>query len=152
MTTHDLLVIHAATTIFLAGVIWTVQLTIIPVLASGTAEAWPLHTAIYRGAFRALFWPLVVVEAGSGMLAALTRPAGIPPWVHAVNLSLLLCAWSTFPLIRLMVGHDPLDRFDPARFVHFARLNKIRVAVWTLRCGIVLAMVRLAHAGAPVGY
>jgi len=151
MTTHDLLVIHAATTIFLAGVIWAIQLTIIPVLASGTLELWPQHTAIYRGAFRALFWPLVVIEAGSGMVAALTHPAGIPSWVHAVNVSLLVCAWSTFPLIRLMVGHDPLARFDPARFVHFARLNRIRVAVWTLRCGIVLAMVRLAHGGAAGG-
>jgi hypothetical protein len=151
VTTHDILVIHAAATIFLAGEMWTIQRTILMVLQDDAAETWPHHAAIYRNAFRALFWPLVVIEGGSGMLAALTHPAGIPSWLHAVNLVLLLCGWSTIPLARLLVGHHPLERFDPEGFRRFARLNWIRVAVWTVRCGTVLAMVRFAHVAAPGG-
>jgi hypothetical protein len=151
MTTHDILVVHAATTIFLAGVIWAVQLTIVRVLERDTADTWPRHAEIYRGVFRALFWPVVVIEGGSGALVTLARPAGIPGWLHATNVTLLLCVWITIPMARILIGHHPLDRFDPHGFRRFARLNWIRVAVWTLRCGVVLTMIRLAHAAARTG-
>ena len=142
--THDALVVHAVTTIFLAGAMWTIQLTIVPVLVRSSAADWPPHVAIYRRVFRAMVWPLVVVEAGSGMAVALLRPAGIPGWVHAVNLSLLVCAWSTIPLTRLVVGHRLLDRYDPAGIARFTRIGWIRVVVWSVRALMVLAMVRLA--------
>ncbi len=51
-------------TLVLAGVMWTLQLTIIPVLARDTAETWPHHAQLYRRIFRMLFWPLVVIEGG----------------------------------------------------------------------------------------
>lgn len=151
MTTHDILLIHASATLFLAGVMWTVQLTIIPVIERDTPGTWPHHAMIYRRVLRTLFWPAVVVEGGSGMLAALRHPPGIPAWIHGVNLLLLACAWGTTPLVIYLVRHQPLARFDPAGFSRFARLNWIRVAVWTARCGVVLAMLRLANAAARAG-
>ena len=151
MTTHDLLVVHAAATIFLAGVMWTVQLTIVPVIEHDTADSWPDHAGVYRRVFRLLFWPVVVVEGGSGLLAAELHPAGIPAWLHGVNLLLLACGWSTMPLVLYLIRHHPLSRFDPAGFSRFARLNWIRVAVWTARCVVVFAMLRLAQMAARAG-
>ena len=145
-TTHDALVLHSVTTVFLAGAMWTIQLTIIPVLARSAEADWPPHVAIYRRVFRALFWPVVAVEAGTGILVALVRPPGIPGWVHAVNLALLVCAWSTIPLTRLVVGHRLLDRYDPRGVVRFGRLNWIRVVVWSVRAAMVVAMIRLVAA------
>jgi len=146
--THEFLLVHASTTLVLAGVMWTIQLTIIPRLVRATPETWPHHVRIYRGVYLALFWPLVVIEGGSGIGVALLQPAGIPPWLHELNLSLLACAWITVPVIRVVVGHGPVDRFHPEAFRKFARLNWIRVAVWTVRSGIVLAMLHLAAARA----
>jgi len=145
---HDLLLVHAAMTLILCGVMWAVQLTMVPVLARDTEEHWPHHAQIYRRVFRVLFWPLLIVEGGSGIGVALLQPAGIPPWLHELNLSLLLCAWITVPVIRVVVGHGPVDRFHPEAFRKFARLNWIRVAVWTVRSGVVLAMLHLAAARA----
>ncbi len=150
MTTHDTLLIHASATLLLAGVMWAIQLGLVPLLARATADTWPHHTRVYRRVFRTLFWPLLVVEAGSGLLAALQQPAGIPAWVHGINLTLLAAAWGTIPLVRLVVGHHPLTRFDPDGFRRFARLNWIRVVVWTARGAVVMAMLRLA-AGARAG-
>ena len=144
MTTHDILLIHASATLLLAGVMWAIQLGLMPLLARATPDTWPHHTEVYRRVFVTLFWPLLVVEAGSGLLAAQQQPAGIPPWVHGVNLALLCAAWGTIPLVRLVVGHHPLARFDPAGFHRFARLNWIRVVVWTARAGVVVSMLRLA--------
>ncbi len=143
---HDLLLIHAVMTLVLAGIMWAVQLTIIPLLARDAAESWPRHVRIYRGLLRVLFWPLVVIEGGSGIGVALLHPAGVPDWLHGINIGLLLCAWITVPYTRFVVGHGPLDRFHPAGFGKFAQLNWIRVAVWTGRSVVVLAMLRLARA------
>ena len=144
--TQDLLLVHASMTLVLAGVMWAIQLTIIPRLLRATPDTWPHHVRIYRGIYLALFWPLVVIEGGSGIGVALLQPAGIPPWLHGVNLGLLLCAWITVPVIRYAVGHGPVDRFHPEGFQKFARLNWIRVAVWTGRSGVVLTMLHLARA------
>ena len=151
MNTHDVLVLHAAATIFLAGVMWTVQFTIIPVLVHATPDTWPHHAGVYRRVFRLVFWPVVMIEGGSGLLVTLQHPAGIPAWLHGVNLLLLVCGWSTMPLVLYLIRHHPLARFDPDGFRRFARLNWIRVVVWTARCGVVLAMIRLAHAAARAG-
>lgn len=151
MTTHDLLLVHASATLMLAGAMWAIQLGLLPLLARATAETWPHHARTYRRVFLALFWPLVVIEAGTGILAAMRHPAGIPAWLHGVNLSLLACGWSVFPLIRLVVGHAPLARFDPVGFRRFARLNWVRVVVWTARAVVVVLMLRLAHMATRTG-
>lgn len=143
---HDLLLIHAAMTLVLCGVMWAIQLTIIPVLARDTEEHWPHHAAIFRRVYYLLFWPLVTIEGGSGVGVALLHPAGIPDWLHRVNLALLACAWITVPLSRYVVGHGPVTMYHPAGFRKYARLNWIRVAVWTARSGVVLAMLHLAAA------
>lgn len=144
--THDFLVVHTATTLVLAGVMWTLQLTIIPILARDTAESWPRHVRAYRGVVRALFWPLILIEGATGIGVAVLQPAGVPQWLHGVNVGLLLCAWVTVPVTRLVVGHGPVARFHPEGFGKFARLNWIRVAVWTGRSVVVLTMLHLARA------
>lgn len=145
---HDLLLVHAAMTLMLCGVVWFVQLTIIPVLVRDTEQSWPQHAQLYRRVFRALFWPLLIVEAGSGIGVALLQPAGIPSWLHELNLSLLLCAWVTVPVMRYGVGHGPVTRYNPVGFRKYARLNWIRVFVWSARSVIVLVMLHLAAARA----
>lgn len=141
---HDLLLVHAAMTLVLAGVMWTIQFTIIPVLARATSESWPHHAQLYRRVIRAIFWPLVIVEGGTGVSLALLHPAGIPPWLHGVNLALLLTAWVNVGITRYLVGHGPVEYFHPEGFRKFARLNWIRVAVWTARSVVVLTMLHLA--------
>lgn len=144
MTTHEVLLVHAAATLVLAGVMWGIQVGVVPRIRQASVETWPRHADTYRRVLRTVFWPLVGVEAASGILVTWRHPAGIPSWVHGVNVALLIAAWCVIPLTRFLVGHHPLDRFDPAGFGRFARLNWVRVVVWTARGVVVLAMLRLA--------
>jgi hypothetical protein len=132
-------------TLVLAGIMWAIQLTIIPTLARDTAESWAHHVRTYRRGFRALFWPLVAIEGASGIAVALLQPAGIPLWLHGLNLVLLLGSWMTIPLSLLAVGHRPLARFHPEGFRTFARINWIRVSLWTARSAVVGGMLLLAR-------
>jgi len=147
--TQELLLVHAATTLVIAAVIWGIQLTIIPTLVRATQADWPRHARTYRRLFWLAFWPLVVIEAGSGVTLAILHPPGLPPWLHAVNLGLLLCAWITTPVVRMLVGHGPVARYNPAGFQRFARLNWIRVLVWTARSAVVITMLSRAAAARP---
>lgn len=142
--TRAILLVHAATTLLLAAVMWTVQVRIVPPIAAATEQAWPRQASRHRLVFRWLFWPLVLVEAASGFGIAILRPPGIPLWLHGLNLGLILVAWSATLVIRVRMGHGPVARYNPAGFLHYARLNWIRVAAWTGRSVIVVAMLRLA--------
>ncbi|HEX5004635.1 MAG TPA: hypothetical protein VFV65_04925 [Gemmatimonadales bacterium] len=141
---HAFLLVHATTTLVLATVMWVVQVTVVPRLAGATPQAWPRHASLHRRIFRWLFWPVVTVEALSGIGIAILQPPGIPAWLHALNLGLICTAWCTTLVIRARMGHGPVARYNPAGFHHYARLNWIRVGVWTCRSGIVVAMLRLA--------
>jgi hypothetical protein len=143
---HDVLLVHAAATLVLAGVMWAIQLTIVPVMERDTAESWPHHAWLHRRVFLALFWPLLVVEGASGVAAAALQPVGVPAWLHGVNLALLSCAWITVPVIRFAVGHAPAAQFNPPGFRRYARLNWIRVFVWTARAAVVITMLHVAGA------
>lgn len=147
--THDILLVHAATTLLLTAVMWTVQVWLVPRLAGATEATWPHHAVRHRRVFRWLFWPLVLVEAASGFGIAILQPAGIPAWLHVLNLALILAAWCTTIVIRVRMGHGPAARYNPDAFHHYARLNWIRVAVWTGRSVIVAAMLHLAAAATP---
>jgi len=147
--THTLLLVHAVTTLVIAALIWAIQFTIIPAILCASEVDWPRHARTYRRLFWLAFWPLVAIEAGSGVTLAILHPPGLPPWLHAVNLGLLLCAWITTPVVRMLVGHGPVARYNPAGFQRFARLNWIRVLVWTARSAVVITMLSLTATARP---
>ena len=135
------------TTLLMAGIMWTVQFAVIPMLRHTPAGAWPLVAATYWRGYQALFWPLLMVELTTGLLAPWWHPpADIPPWMHLANLLLLLLAWATIPGLRLATGHGSFAHADAKGFHRFARLHWARVIIWTVRGGIVIAMLQLAAA------
>lgn len=148
MSDHDLLLLHASTTLVLAGTMWALQLGLVPLLRRATPEHWPRHAAAYRTTLVLLFWPLVALEACSGILLALGRPLGIPSGLHVANLVLIGMGWTATLLIRIAVGHALLARFDPEGVARFARLNWVRLAIWTARAALVVLMLHLAHTAA----
>jgi len=143
---HDLLRVHAVTTVVLAAFMWTLQVLVVPGIARANELEWPRQAVVHRRAFRWIFWPMILVEASSGIGIAILRPPGIPFSLHALNLGLILIAWTTTAIIRVRMGHAPVARYNPAGFVHYARLNWIRVFVWTARSAVVTVMLHLAHA------
>jgi len=147
VTVQVLLLVHAAAAMALAGIMWAVQLRVVPVLRQDPPGSWREDARTYRHAYRLAFWPLILVELSSGILIFLQHPPGIPPWVHLVNLALIGCGWLTLPGFHLAVGHAPLGRFDPSGFRRFAVVHWIRVVIWMVRVGVSLAMLGMAAPG-----
>ncbi len=134
-----LLLVHAAATCALAGLVWLVQLVVYPsFLLVGTTPAWPaVHAAHTR-------W--------------ITPVVAIPWAVQGVSLALLLLRGGLTPLLVLtgvlalttvlvtVVVSVPLHSrlglaYDEAAAVRLVRTNWLRTAAWTggAICAVVLA-------------
>ncbi|MCB1150200.1 hypothetical protein KDK88_01535 [bacterium] len=134
-----LLVIHAAATWAMVGLIWTVQVVHYPLLAG-----------LDRGGFRTwqqrhmtrITWivgPLMLVEAGAAAALVVTSPSPAT-WFGA---HLLVLIWlSTAVLQAPLHGRLAREGFQADLHRRLVRTNWIRTAGWTLR-GIVAAELLL---------
>ncbi|MBA4030991.1 MAG: hypothetical protein C0478_08875 [Planctomyces sp.] len=135
--------LHLATTIYMTGVIWFVQIVHYPLMALVGADNFSVYEESHR---RRTFWvvgPAMLVEAISG--AWLVRLYGIDTSIGAVLVwlgmllifvNLLVTACVSVPAHgRLAQGYHP----DVLRWLVLT--NWIRTTAWTLRSLLVLALL-----------
>ncbi len=135
---HDwLLLIHAAATWFMTGLIWFVQVVHYPLFAGVGRDTWADYGEKHRARTTFIVMPVMLIElAAAGWLAA-TRTDGLA----ITGLALLALVWlSTFlvqvPLhARLGAGHDA------ALMRRLVTTNWLRTIAWTARGVIALLML-----------
>lgn len=135
-----LLLIHAAATWFMAGVIWFVQVVHYPLMARVGDGDWAAYERSHVRRTALIVAPAMLVEATASILILLHEPRGVLPWTGA---GLLALVWaSTFAL--QVPLHGRLERgFDARLHQRLVRTNWLRALGWSAR-GIVAALM-LAH-------
>lgn len=128
-----LLVIHAAATWYMVGLIWFVQVVHYPLmLRVGGQEIGPYEVAHQR----LTTWvvgPAMLIEAGVAALLVVLRPAGVPAgWVWA-GLGALLLIWLSTAFLQVP-QHVRLEHgFCPIAHRRLVRSNWIRTLLWSGR-------------------
>jgi hypothetical protein len=89
-TGQAFLLLETAATIFMAGVLWTMQLLNYPLLALVGAEAFPRYEAAHNRRFALVVVPGVLAAAAGGIGLAASRPSQVPAWAPACELALLV--------------------------------------------------------------
>jgi hypothetical protein len=135
------LLAHAAATLFMVGLIWFVQVVHYPLLARvGPAEA----VGYEQAHTRRTAWvvgPAMLLEAGTGVLLARVRPAGVSDLQVGFGLALLAVVWASTRFVQVPC-HDRLSRaFDPPTHGRLVATNWVRTAAWTLRGLLALWMI-----------
>lgn len=139
------LVLGAAATWGMVGVIWIVQVLQYPMLA-GYSRLSPITAAVEHQ--RRISWvvgPLMAVEGLTALVLLVERPASMDPASAWVAAGLLGVALSSTVLVqvplhtRLARGHDPVA----AR--RLVSTNWVRTLAWTAR-GVLLAAVLVSVA------
>lgn len=136
-----LLVVHAACTWAMTGLIWFVQVVHYPLFALAGASAFPAYHAAHTRLTTVVVAPLMVAEAGAAVWIATACLA--PPWITWTALALLGVVWlSTFGLS--VPRHDALARvgFDASAIRGLVAANWVRTIAWTLRAGLAAWMLR----------
>ncbi len=142
---------NIATTLFLAGVIWFVQVVHYPLFASVGQQQFTRYETEHAARTTWIVAPAMLIEAATAVLLIWIRPAAIGNGTVFIGLALLGLIWgSTFAMqvplhARLSLG------FEPSLHRHLVATNWVRTLAWTFRAWLALAMLTMIlRAGPPV--
>ncbi len=136
-----LLLVHAAATLVLFGVILVVQVVHYPLFEQVGAG----HFAAYEAAHTRRMTYVVVlpmlVELATAVALAAWRPPELPAWQVWTGLALVAVIWLSTGLLQVPLHHALRSGFDPSAHRRLVATNWIRTAAWGLRAALVLAML-----------
>jgi len=139
-----LLEVHAFATLFMVGLVWTIQVVHYPLLALVGPDAFPAYHERHCVRIGYLVGPGMGVELVTAMLLVFA-PSGAPPWMVWTGLALVGVVWLMTALVHFpqhrRLGDAGYDRDLVARLVVS---NRVRTAAWTARGVLALAMLRTA--------
>ncbi len=128
---------HLFATVFMAGLIWMVQIVHYP-LMDGVGEAFFLdYEARHTQTITWIVLPVMMLEIATGG-ALVLFPNDIPTTPLWIAFTMLLLIWlSTFAL--QVPLHNKLSQsFDAIAHRQLVQTNWIRTILWTLRSGVLL--------------
>ncbi len=132
--------IHLASTLYMVGLIWFVQLVHYPLLGMvGRSE----FLNYEREHVKQTTWAVspMLFEFSTGLLLIWNRPAGIPAWAVWAGFLLLLMIWLSTVLIQAPCHRRLEQGFEAGVHRRLVRSNWIRTICWSLRGILVIWMV-----------
>ena len=136
-----LVLVHAAATWYMTGVIWFVQLVHYPLFGGVGAVGFRGYAFEHQRRTTWVVAPAMLVELASGGWLALHPPApvGRGPWL--TGLGLLAVVWLSTALVQVP-RHTVLSAgYDAHAHRTLVASNWVRTASWSLRAGLVLWIV-----------
>lgn len=136
-----LVLTNLAATLFLVGLIWTIQMVHYPLFSEVGEQNYVAYQAGHQWRITVIVLPTMLVEIGTAFLLILLRPPVMPSWAAMLGVALVLIIWaSTFFL--QVPQHSILDRgFDMRAYELLVGTNWLRTIAWTLRGGLMLWVV-----------
>jgi hypothetical protein len=139
------LVLHAAATWALVGLIWTIQVVHYPLFDAAAGMDYARFQRRHMQRITFLVGPLMVVEAlaSVGLLVAATR-GQVPLVLALLGLVLLVAIWASTAFVQAPL-HGRLEaRYDAALHGRLVATNWVRTISWTLRGVLAALMLTLA--------
>ncbi len=136
-------VAHAVSTLFMVGMIWTIQLVHYPLFAAVGPDRFPAYEAAHSAR---ITWVIVLPWAIQGLTTLallLSPPAGVPRTL--VYAAAALAAIPVVVTIAFSVpAHSVLSGgFDAAAHARLVGTNWLRTAAWTAHGGVATALLVL---------
>ena len=140
-----LLLVHAAATLAMLGVILVVQLVHYPLFRHVGRASYDTYQAEHMRRITWIVGPLMTIELGTAVGLVWASPSAVPGGMAWTGLGLVLFIWATTGLVQVPLHSRLTDGFDAATHRRLVRTNWLRTGAWALRAGLVLWM--LAGAG-----
>jgi uncharacterized membrane protein len=135
------LLVHAAATLFMTGLVWFVQVVHYPLFARVGEAGYARYQAEHMRRTGWVVAPAMLTELGSGIALLWLRPAAVGAvWVW-FGLALLAVVWASTALVQVP-RHDRLVAgWDERAGRELVATNWLRTAAWSARALLALAMV-----------
>ncbi len=136
-----LFLLDIAATLYMWGVIWTIQVAQYPLFARIGAAQWGEYHAVYTRSISFVVLLAMVTELGVSGLLALARPAWLSPGFLWAGFACAVLTWAVTFFVSVPL-HDTLSRgFDLAAIHRIVVTNWLRTFFWTAHALILLLQV-----------
>jgi hypothetical protein len=143
METKLLLLVNAAATLFLVGLIWMVQVVHYPLFNMADRANFTAFEAAHSNRITLIVGPAMLLEIITAGWLLVSRPAGIPAWMVWVGAVLVGVAWLVTAFLSVPQHGVLSGGFDQRAYQTLVGTNWIRTIAWTARGALVLWMLYL---------
>ena len=133
---RTVLLVHAAATWAMVGVIWMVQLVQYPGFRLVGAEAFRAYHAQHSTRITMIVGPLMLVEGLAALALLRWRPDGVGIAPVLAGLVLLAVALGTTMFVSVPLHGELAGGFDASAADRIVGTNWIRTVAWTARGGL----------------
>ena len=134
------LIANLASTLFMTGLIWFVQIVHYPLFAAVGSDVFAAYSRSHQVLTTFVVGPPMLVEALTAGILVIARPAGIPAWMPWAGLVLVAILWLSTATLQVPAHARLSSGFDPAVGASLVATNWIRTIGWSLRAILVCAM------------
>lgn len=137
-----LLLIHAAATWFMVGIIWFVQIVHYPLFDHLAGDVAASYAYEHQRRTGWVVGPVMLIEMAAAVLLGLFRPPGVGLPLAIAGLALIALVWASTFFVQIPIHTRLLEGYDAALQRRLVVTNWIRTAAWTVRGAIALEMIR----------
>ncbi len=136
-----LLLIHAAATLYMAGLIWFVQLVHYPLMAKVGQQHYSTYQQLHERKTTWAVAPAMFIELGCAIYLVIALPEGVAAWLAWLGLVLVVLLWLSTALIQVPCHKKLGEGFDAKTHQQLVTTNWLRTAMWSARGAIALMML-----------
>jgi hypothetical protein len=137
-----LLLIHAASTLFMTGLIWFVQIVHYPLMARVGREGFAGYEQLHSSYTTLVVGPPMLAEMATALLLIGSPPQRIPATAVWLGAGLLALIWASTWLLQVPQHGILSSGFDADAHRRLVQTNWIRTALWSVRAILVLWMLK----------
>ena len=135
------LLLQAATSCFLMGLIWIVQVVHYPLMSRVSAERFVEYERLHAAWITPVVGPAMLLEAAIAGWLIVQRPPTIPAWSAWLGAALVALIWGVTFLISVPCHAALSGGFDASAHDRLVSTNWIRTIAWTARAALSVWML-----------
>lgn len=141
MNVNIILLIHAAATLYLVGLIWFVQLVHYPLMEKVGEQGYSAYQELHERKTTWAVAPAMLIELACSIGLVIELPASIAPWFAWLGLVLVVLLWLSTALLQVPCHRKLREGFHAAAYRKLVATNWIRTALWSARGVLALWML-----------
>lgn len=135
------LVVHAAVSFAMTGIMWLVQIAYYPNLALIGTDDFPKYEQTHVRRVTRPAWAMLWLELLSGLALAFVATRSLLREASYANLALLLVIWCSTWFVQVPLHRRLSDGFDTQAHRRLVRTNWVRTLVYTVRAAGLIVLL-----------
>ena len=134
---------------FMAGLIWIVQVVHYPLFGRVGREGFAAYESAHARLITPIVGPAMLVELVSSLALLAARPRGMPAWAAWAGVALVGIAWLSTAFVQVPL-HGTLARgFDEDAHARLVATNWVRTFAWSGHAALMAWCLAMVLGGAP---